>query len=180
MSSTEHPLPPPLALLARADAVTLGPVGVAAAETPEYVAYREVRAHAAEYAQHIAWMLVHATPAGRMYAALLSGAESPEAAARAWAELENETGVVPFSPGGCSLLRAPLGHFATSVRVSGTLFGALPSWRDPDAPTAMETPPRRGSFFERAVWWFDDHRGLVAAIIFCLVGLAYVVWQLAN
>jgi len=180
MPFAEPSLPPTLALLARANAVTLGPVGVAAAETPEYLAYREVRAHAGDHAEHIAWMLVHATPAGRFYAALLTGAESAEAAARAWATLENETAVVSLWPGGCVATRAPLGHFAISVRLSGTFFGALPPWRDPDAPAALETRTRPRSIFERTLTWFDDHRGLVAAIFWLVAGAAYVVWRLAN
>jgi hypothetical protein len=176
----EPPLPLPLALLARASDVTLGPVGVAAVETPEYVAYGEARAHAAEYAEHIAWMLVHATPAGRFYAALLTGAQSAEAAARAWASLEKETAVVSLWSGGCGVLRAPLGHFAISVRASGTFFGALPPWRDPDAPAAIETRPRRRSLLDRTLTWFDENRGLVAAVFWCIAGIAYVVWRLVN
>lgn len=180
MPPVEPHLPPPLALLARANAVTLGRVGVAATEPPEYIAYREARTHAAEYREHIAWMLVHATPAGRFYAALLTGAESAEAAARAWATLESETAVVSLWPGGCVAQRAPLGHFAISVRISGTFFGALPPWRDPDAPRAIETRPPSRTLLDRTLTWFDGHRGLLAALFWLVAGVAYVVWWLAN
>lgn len=170
-------LPPPFDVLARADAVSFGRVGAAATEPETSRAFEAARPLAREHRAAIAWMLAYATPAGRCYAACLAGQLGAEEHRAAWTSLIDERVELSVAPGGCTIVRAPLGDFATSMLETGGLLAGLPS-RAGDAATpapafAARSSARRGA-------WFDEHRGKLALAFWALAALAWIAWRLAS
>lgn len=176
-------LPLPLAILARARSVELGPVGVAAHQTQEYLAYCEARASAHQWLAELEWMLSHATPAGRMYAAYLIGSFDGERAQRAWASLENEEAIVTLGLGGCMIDSAPLGDFARGAGLPGALIGTRAALSAPGSPATRRRsaphPPNPG-LFERALTLWDNERAWIAALFWLVAGSAYVAWRILS
>ena len=143
------PYPEPFAALASADGVALGPTGVAAYRSPAFEAYEQALPLAAQHAELLVDIAQHATPAGRLYAALLlQRAQSPHAR-EVWQQLALQDEPVSYAPGGCSIFRTTLSSYARGVLDDGSprpLFmllggeastprsGATPSVRAPARP----------------------------------------------
>lgn len=170
-------LPSPLAVLARAESVELGRVGAAAHATDGYLAYCEARANASRWLPELTWMLSHATPAGRMYAAYLIGSFDAEAARGAWASLENERAMVSLGQGGCMIESAPLGDFARRAGRQEWLSGTpgAPSPPGPLAPPGGPALPRQERrIFDRALGVWNNHRALIVSLLWLFAASAYV------
>lgn len=108
--------PPFLKILANADAVVLGPVGVAAACNEECKAYLEAGRQPSTVRKEIEWMVKNATPAGKLYAALLLRRIDKAAGIQALESLKAEKEPVYFGLGGCiGGERKPLGEHADFI-----------------------------------------------------------------
>lgn len=191
----QMPLPPPLQTLARAGGISFGPVGYAAVETDEYKAYKAAQALVETHAEDIEWLLAHATPAGRFYAAALLGKKGAEAHRRALESLVDVRDVVSFGMGGCVMTSAPLGDYARSILTCGDPFRGLPRMttgpgpgdRPSPRPVGAEPLPARKSAFERVgdvvtaiVDGFDAHRGKIALAFWLVAGVVYLAWLLRK
>ncbi|MEH0935664.1 hypothetical protein [Micromonospora psammae] len=107
--------------LARADTLAFGGVGIASQVLPVTEAYRQVERaldeHPDEARKKVDWLLEHASPAGRAYAATLLERIDPEAARGAWTALRDDRGeFTTFT--GCVMGTATLGEYAGD-RLSG-------------------------------------------------------------
>ncbi len=105
-------------VLAGAGTVAFGVVGFAGTTSPETTAYRELLAAGPGARPHPEWLLAHASPAGRAYAAHLLATWDAEAGREAWAWLAQQDGVVE-TMSGCMLDSLLLADYA--ARQSGSV-----------------------------------------------------------
>ncbi|MEH0842562.1 hypothetical protein V6U81_09255 [Micromonospora sp. CPCC 205711] len=108
--------------LAKADTLAFGGVGIASQILPATEAYRHVEAALREHPERarkkVDWLLTHASPAGRAYAAVLLEEVDPAAAREAWTALrDDEGGFTTFS--GCVMGTTTLREYATD-RLAGS------------------------------------------------------------
>jgi hypothetical protein len=103
-----------LRALADADTVAFGPVGFAARTLPATEAYRVVERAGEPARPYLDWLLGHASPAGKVYAATLLDRLDPAAGRAAWQRLTGERAAVQtFS--GCIVGRTTVGEYAAAA-----------------------------------------------------------------
>jgi hypothetical protein len=103
--------------LAKAGAVAFGGVGIAGTVLPETAAYDTLAEEAAEHGAtlrlHLERLLSTATPAGKVYAALLLDRVDPEAGRDAWRRLAGDRSPVQTFQG-CIAGRTTLAEYAAN------------------------------------------------------------------
>jgi hypothetical protein len=103
--------------LAAADVVAFGGIGLAGRILPVTGAYRTVDAalpgQADDVRPHVAWLLAHGSPAGKVYAATLLERLDPEAARAAWGAMSHDRSELTTFQG-CVMDRTTLADYATS------------------------------------------------------------------
>lgn len=108
--------------LAEADVVAFGPVGIAATVLPVTRAYWTVSEHLhkgdTDLVPHLDRLVAEASPAGRVYAAVLLAELDPAAAREAWrAMAANRAEITTFS--GCIMHRTTLAEYAAGQLTPG-------------------------------------------------------------
>jgi hypothetical protein len=103
--------------LAEADVVAFGGVGFAGEILPVTRAYdavaEELARHGATLRPHLDWLLEHATPAGKVYAATLLDRVDPAAGLAAWRRLADDPAPVRTFVG-CLMRQTTLAEYAGS------------------------------------------------------------------
>ncbi|RKN46455.1 hypothetical protein [Micromonospora endolithica] len=103
-------------LLAGAETVAFGPVGIAGTTLPVTEAYRRVEAALADHPEDVRERLVRlldeGSPAGKVYAATLLERLDPAAGRRAWETLREDTAEFGTFTG-CVMGRTTLREYAT-------------------------------------------------------------------
>ncbi|WP_437713193.1 hypothetical protein WMF45_46020 [Sorangium sp. So ce448] len=150
------PYPEPFAALASADSVALGPTGVAAYRSPAFEAYEAAVPIAAQHEALLLDMVQHATPAGRLYAALLLQRMQSVHARETWERLARQDEPVSYAPGGCSIFGTTLASFARGILRDGSpgLFPATPAAGE--EPAARSTAPSSSRAAGLRAW-FEQH-----------------------
>jgi hypothetical protein len=163
-------LRPPFDVLASAECVAFGPMGYAAVIPEEARAFQAAARVAHERRDAVQWLVAHATPAGRVYGALLAAAEGEGRAA--WSSLLEVREAVSFGLGGCCIGRALVAELAASALTTGSPFGAvLPA----PAPRLAPAVPARAQVFDPAAW-LERHRAKLALAFWLVAALAYGAW----
>jgi len=130
-----------LATLERATVFALGAEGFAAVISPELAAYRKLAPRVRELGDALRALVTSASPAGRIYAALLLGELDPAAGRAAWTQLQASRDGLMFHPGGCHVrISAVLGEIAADaleVGIDEAVVRATQRWR------AIHVPPPR-------------------------------------
>lgn len=163
------PYPEPFAALARADGVALGPTGVAAARSPAFEAYEYALPIAAQHVGLLLDMAQHATPAGRLYAALLLARVNSPHAREVWQQLAQQEEPVSYAPGGCSSFSTTLASFARGVLRDGApqLFPEQ-STRE---PASRETRAAAAPHAHAVTTWVTRHGWKVIGLFWLTVAL---------
>lgn len=99
--------------LARARRVAFGGFGIAGVILPATKAFRTVLASGAEVRGSVERLFQDATPAGRVYAAVLLTAMDPKAGRVAWQQLSTQTGTVEVA-NGCAITEGPIATLAAN------------------------------------------------------------------
>ena len=111
---TPENFPTYLKLLANAQSVARGPVGVAATCNKECEAYLKALKNGKSIKKDLDWMIKNGTAAGKLYAAILIQDFDKKAGEQAFTSLKSEKTPVNYSPGGCEGgTTRPLGEHAT-------------------------------------------------------------------
>lgn len=97
--------------LAASNRVLFGGFGFTGEITDVTLAYRTVRATGNAHRGRIQWLLEHATPAGKVYAATLLSEIDPAAGKKAWERLTEETGSFQTG-GGCVIRQVSVAQYA--------------------------------------------------------------------
>lgn len=84
--------------LREAENVELGPTGICSVISEACVAFHAARIGRSHTEAALRWLRLNATPAGRVYAAILLDGRGVE---NAWATLRHDAAQVSFAPGGC-------------------------------------------------------------------------------
>jgi hypothetical protein len=163
---------PPFDVLARAECVALGPVGYAAVVPVEARAFEAARRVASERSAEVGWLVAHATPAGRVYGALLAAAAGESEGRAAWASLLEVREPVSFGLGGCGIARALVAELAKTALATGNPFGPSPA--AVEAPLATAVPV--GVPAVDPAGWFERHRAKLAFAFWLVAALAYAWW----
>lgn len=98
---TPKTFPTYLKLLTNSERVALGPVGYAASCNKECEAYLKAFKANSSIRKELNWMVKNATPAGKLYAAILIRKFDNKAGEEALKTLQIEEEAVSYSPGGC-------------------------------------------------------------------------------
>ncbi|HTU57013.1 MAG TPA: hypothetical protein VMF89_01245, partial [Polyangiales bacterium] len=151
----------------------LGPTGVAAHRSPAFLAFEHARPVAAQHEALLMEMLQNATPAGRLYAALLLARAHSARASEAWHLLAEQHEPVSYAPGGCSIYSTTLAEFARGVLRDGRpgLFPPADPALEPPLPRVREPRPRRQP--SRLASWFARYGSWLIGIFWLGVVITF-------
>jgi hypothetical protein len=159
--------PEPFDVIADAQGVALGPTGVAAYRSPAFEAYERALTVAAQHDELLMDMVQHATPAGRIYAALLLAEAGSTRVTEAWQRLALQNDPVSLATGGCMVYRTTLAEYAR-----GALRGRTPLGVSLQTASDVTTPrlASAGAAGPHAViaWLRGNGRWLIGIFWLCV------------
>lgn len=111
MAGSDKDVDAAFVVLAAAGMVAFGGIGITGAVSEVTQAFRTIKATGAEHRGRIQWLLEHASPAGKVYAATLLSELDPQAGRKAWEQLVDDTGT--FQTGmGCVIGTGTVSDYA--------------------------------------------------------------------
>ena len=169
--------PDPFDVLAQAQGVALGPTGVAAYRSLAFEAYERALPIAAQHHELLMDMVQHATPAGRLYAALLLVEAGSARATEAWQRLALDDEEVSYAPGGCSVFNTTLAGYARGVLQGGppSLFTGSPRAAQKPASTGSAPVPKPEQ--GRMIAWWRLNGWWLIGLFWVTVTLAVLLLQ---